>query len=176
MPINSSYKMPQARPGLCKQKVNRVSNTKIKSPQKKRKCPSAANITAHKPITNRQLDYEMARINHISHKENAILRKKKTKSDLAQCFHAACFSPTMPTFAKAIKNNHFAMWPDLTTDLALKCLPKSMLERQERMKSEKQGLQSTTKQLTKEELWFLWKKCRVNSETHVADKSLCNLI
>ena len=57
--------------------------------------------------------------------------------------HASCLSLPITTFVKVIKNEHFLTWPDLTTDLILNHLPKSMYIYQSRLITEKQGLQST---------------------------------
>ena len=43
----------------------------------------------------------------LSPKLSVIIRKDKTKADLATYLHAACVSPTADTFIKAIKTNHF---------------------------------------------------------------------
>ena len=85
--------------------------------------------------------------NKISHKANVILRKKQTHVDLIKYLHKACFSPTISTFSKAIKNNHFTSWPGLTVPLVTKHLPKSVATSQGHLTSERQGLQSTTKPL-----------------------------
>lgn len=44
---------------------------------------------------------------------NAIIRKDKTKTDLATYLHACAFSPTIPTFHQAIKNKNFITWPSI---------------------------------------------------------------
>ena len=41
------------------------------------------------------------------HKLNVILRKDKTKQELANYLHACCFSPTVSTFIQAIRNGNF---------------------------------------------------------------------
>ena len=46
---------------------------------------------------------------------NAIIRKDKTKSALADYLHACAFSPALPTFQKAIRNNNFVTWPSITS-------------------------------------------------------------
>ena len=50
-------------------------------------------------------------------KINVIIRKDKTKMDLATFLHAACFGPSTSTWTKAINNNHFLSWPGLTSQL-----------------------------------------------------------
>jgi hypothetical protein len=56
---------------------------------------------------------------------NAILSLDKTKVELAQYLHAACFSPVPSTFVKAITAGHFLTWPGLTADLIRNQLPSS---------------------------------------------------
>ena len=79
----------------------------------------------------------------LSPKLSVIIRKDKTKADLATYLHAACFSPTTDTFIKAIKNNHFITWPGLTQQLIQKHLPPSIDTAKGHIKQEFKGLQST---------------------------------
>ena len=44
---------------------------------------------------------------------NAIVRKDKSESDLANFYHASLFSPTIVTLQTAVAKNHFATWPGL---------------------------------------------------------------
>ena len=44
-----------------------------------------------------------------------IITKDKSKSDLAQYLHDTVFSPSITTFAKAIKNENFITWPGIDT-------------------------------------------------------------
>ena len=74
---------------------------------------------------------------------NVIIRKDKTKVDLIQYLHAACFSPAPDTFIKAIKNNQFTTWPGLTANLVKKHLPPCVFTAKGHLKLEQQGLQST---------------------------------
>ena len=46
---------------------------------------------------------------------NAIIRKDKTKSEMADFLHACAFSPALPTFQAAIRNNNFVTWPGIHT-------------------------------------------------------------
>jgi hypothetical protein len=55
-------------------------------------------------------------------KANAVLQLHKTKAELAQYLHAACFSPVPSTFVQAIKKGHFITWPGLTAELITKHL------------------------------------------------------
>ena len=77
------------------------------------------------------------------HTLNVIMRKDKTKSDLVQYLHAACFSPTKSTFLSAIKKNFLLSWPGLTADLVNKHLDQSVHTILGRINQEKQCLQST---------------------------------
>ena len=72
-----------------------------------------------------------------------IIRKKQSKQELVQYLYAACMLPTLSTFIKAIKNNHFISWPGLIPELVAKYLPKSIPIIQDHLKMECQGLQST---------------------------------
>ena len=44
---------------------------------------------------------------------NYIIRKDKTKTELAQYLHAAAFSPSLSTFTKAISIDNFLTWPGI---------------------------------------------------------------
>ncbi len=46
---------------------------------------------------------------------NAIVRKDKMKSELADYLHPCAFSPTVPTFQEAIRNQNFVTWPAIHT-------------------------------------------------------------
>ena len=54
---------------------------------------------------------------------NVILRKDKTKMDLASYDHASLSSPVHSTLEHTIKNNHLTSWPGLTRELIVKRLP-----------------------------------------------------
>ena len=56
---------------------------------------------------------------------SVIIHKKNTHTELAQYLHAACFPPVKSTFLKAIKRQHFKIWPGLTTEV-VNHLPKSV--------------------------------------------------
>ena len=77
----------------------------------------------------------------LSPKLSVIIRKDKTKADLATYLHAACFRPTTETFVKAIKNNHFITWPGLTQLLIQKHLLPSLDTAKGYLKQEFKGLQ-----------------------------------
>ena len=72
-----------------------------------------------------------------------IIRKNETKTDLATYLHAACFSPVVSTFIKAINNNHFTTWPGLTAAIISKYLPASLATAKAHINQERQKLQST---------------------------------
>ena len=91
------------------------------------------------PITRHHPNFPVL----LSPKLSVIIRKDKTKADLATYLHAACFSPTTDTFLKAIKNNHFITWPGLTQQLIQKHLPPSIDTAKGHIKQEFKGLQST---------------------------------
>ena len=48
----------------------------------------------------------------------------KTKADLVQYLHLCDFSPVVHTWTKAIDAGYLATWPDLTSELVRKHLPK----------------------------------------------------
>ena len=94
--------------------------------------------TNQQKIDTRQ--YSMAKINP---KMNVILRKNKTKMDLAAYHHASLFSPVNSTLEFAIGNNHLTSWPGLTRNLVTKHLPPVLATAKGHLNQEKQHLQST---------------------------------
>ena len=82
------------------------------------------------------------------HKLNIIIRKKQPAIDLVKYLHAACFSPVVSTWIRAIENNNFLTWPGLTTKLIKQHLPPSVATIQGHITREKQNLQSTTSKET----------------------------
>lgn len=74
---------------------------------------------------------------------NVIIRKNEPAKQLVKYLHACCFYPTIPTFIKAIKNNHFLSWPGLTVKLVKKYLDPSVTTAKGHLRQEQQGLQST---------------------------------
>ena len=80
---------------------------------------------------------------NISPSMNAILRKDKTKMDLAAYHHASIFSPVQSTLVNSINNNHFTSWPGLTPSLITKNLPPVLATAKGHLHQEKQNLQST---------------------------------
>ena len=81
----------------------------------------------------------------MTHKMGVIIQKKKTHHDLVRYLHAACFSPVLSTWKKAIKNNNFTTWPGLTVDLISKHLPPSLATVRGHIHRERRNLQSTKK-------------------------------
>ena len=74
---------------------------------------------------------------------NIIIRKNKTKMELAQWLHASCGSPTLSTFIHAIKNGNFLTWPGLSTSLVQKHLPNSIATTKGHLNQERKNTQST---------------------------------
>ena len=72
-----------------------------------------------------------------------IIQKNKSNKDLINFYHAACFSPTVATFYKAIKKGNFQSWPGLTPELVLKHLQPSIATHYGHLNQERQNLQST---------------------------------
>jgi hypothetical protein len=52
--------------------------------------------------------------------------EQKTKVQLIDFLHRACFSPPISTWTQAIEKNFFATWPGLTANAVRKYLPKSL--------------------------------------------------
>ena len=74
---------------------------------------------------------------------NVIIRKDKSKQELARYLHACCFSPTTNTLLAAIKKNFLTTWPGLTVDLIRKHLPASTSTAKGHLNQQASGLQST---------------------------------
>jgi hypothetical protein len=75
---------------------------------------------------------------------NAVLQLHKTKAELSQYLHAACFSPVPSTFIQAIKKGHFITWPGLTAELLItKHLPPSIATEKGHIKQEFKNIRST---------------------------------
>ena len=74
---------------------------------------------------------------------SVIIQKSKTKRELVNFYHAACFSPSIPTFYKAVKNGNFQSWPGLTTDLITKFLQPTIATHFDHLNQERQNLQPT---------------------------------
>ena len=131
--------VPETHPGLhtnrSKDQPSKTTHVKKSPRQHKPKHKQYQDLNPNQiDAYARQLDKQQA---------NVIIRKKQTKSNLAQHLHAACLSPPISAFIKAIKNNNFITWPGLTPKLISKHLPKSTYATLGHLKSEKQGLQST---------------------------------
>ena len=79
----------------------------------------------------------------ISPRMNVIIRKDKTKMDLAKYHHVSLFSPVHSTLERAIKSSHLTSWPGLTTKLIVKKLPAVLATSKGHLRQKKQNLQST---------------------------------
>jgi hypothetical protein len=69
----------------------------------------------------------------------------KTKVELIDFLHRACFSPPISTWTRAIKKNFFTTWPGLTADAVQKYLPKSLATAKGHLKATRKNLRSTSK-------------------------------
>ena len=98
-----------------------------------------------------KIDTRQYSIARLIPKMNVILRKDKTKMDLAAYHHASLFSPVHSTLEYAIKNNHLTSWPGLTRNLIVKHLPPIIATAKGHLNQEKQHLQSTKIASTYEE-------------------------
>ena len=83
------------------------------------------------------------RIQQRQHTLNVIIRKDKTKSDLANFLLASCFSPVKSTLLRAIKNNHFTTWPGMEYTFMNKHLSTNIATVKGHLNQERQHLQST---------------------------------
>ena len=75
---------------------------------------------------------------------NYIIRKDKSKLELARYLHACAFSPVLSTFTKAIKRGNFVTWPgieDLNFEKMLGAVKES---EQDHLDQERKHLQSTS--------------------------------
>ena len=77
------------------------------------------------------------------HTANGIIRRNKTKSELAAYYAASCFNPRPSTLIRAARLNYLASWPGLLAPLFSKHLPKSIASFKGHMDQEKKNLQST---------------------------------
>ena len=86
-----------------------------------------------------------------NHQANAIIRKDKTKTELAQYLHAAAGYPVISTFSQAIKKGNFLSWPGIESLSFQKHLPKSMATAKGHLDQERKNLQSTKVQIKLED-------------------------
>jgi hypothetical protein len=87
-------------------------------------------------------------IRHPTYKHQAnSAYEQKTKVQLIDFLHRACFSPTVSTWTQAIEKNFFTTWPGLTADAVRKYLPKSLATAKGHLKATRKNLRSTTKLL-----------------------------
>lgn len=78
-----------------------------------------------------------------TNKINFIVRKDKTKLDLAQFYHATVFSPPISTFQKAIRKGNFVSWPGISDINFTKILGTTEANEKGHLDQERKGLQST---------------------------------
>jgi hypothetical protein len=78
--------------------------------------------------------------------------EQKTKVQLIDFLHRACFSPTMSTWTQAIEKNFFTTWPGLTAEAVRKYLPKSLATAKGHLKTTRKNLRSTSKLLPTESI------------------------
>eukprot|EP00970_Alexandrium_tamarense_P017799 scaffold11398_cov137-Alexandrium_tamarense.AAC.1 len=94
--------------------------------------PNASNMTAY------QQQYEAANLELAN---NAYTMT--SKSELIKFLHQCAFSPTIPTWIKAIDNGQFSSWPGLTSAAVRKYLPPSPATDKGHMKRLRQNIRST---------------------------------
>jgi hypothetical protein len=77
------------------------------------------------------------------HQANGILRLDKTRSELATYYHTTLGSPVPSTLLRAIRRGHLTTFPNLTTQLITKHLPKSYATTLGHQDQEAKNLRST---------------------------------
>ena len=82
-----------------------------------------------------------------THHANSVYAMR-TKKDLAQYLHQACWSPVTRTWTDAINAGYLATFPGLTASLVTKHLPPSLATAKGHMRNTRQHIRSTTKDLT----------------------------
>ena len=82
-----------------------------------------------------------------THHANSVYAMR-TKKDLAQYLHQACWSPVTRTWTDAINEGYLATFPGLTASLVTKHLPPSLATAKGHMRNTRQHIRSTTKDLT----------------------------
>ena len=78
------------------------------------------------------------------HQANGILRLDKSKEELALYYHATLGSPAVSTLLRAIRRGHLTTFPQLTTHLISKHLPKSIATTLGHQDQESKNLRSTS--------------------------------
>ena len=78
---------------------------------------------------------------------NAIIRKDKSKSELASYLHACAGSPPISSFIRAVKNGNFATWPGINDINFAKFLDPTIATAKGHLNQEKKNLQSTKVQI-----------------------------
>jgi hypothetical protein len=80
---------------------------------------------------------------------NSIIRLAQTKQDLARYLHASALNPQISTLLRAIRRGHFLTWPNLTSTLITKHLPKSLFTSKGHLRMQQKNIQSTKIQKSK---------------------------
>ena len=88
------------------------------------------------PLTSNQPKAEQEMNNILS---------RKTKKEIVEFMHAACFSPTIDTLLKAVRSGFFKSWPGLTEDNIKKYLKPSIATLKGHMDQQRQNTNSTKK-------------------------------
>ena len=104
-------------------------------------------------LCNKQIKEDTRQYLKVQHqpKINVILRKDKTKHDLAKFHHASLYSPVQQTLIKAINNNQLTSFPELSSKLITKNLPPTIATEKGHLNQERQNIQSIKPEKTYEE-------------------------
>ena len=76
-------------------------------------------------------------------KMNMIIRKDKTKMELAEYLHKCAFSPSLSTFQRAIRKGHLINWPGIADINFEKYITNLTLTAKGHLDQERANLQST---------------------------------
>ena len=82
---------------------------------------------------------------------NMIVRKDKTKMELAEYLHKCAFSPALSTFQKAIRKGHFITWPGIHEINFEKHISNIVPTAKGHLDQERSNLQTTKKQINSDE-------------------------
>ena len=77
---------------------------------------------------------------------NVIIRRDKTKYELAEYLHKCAFSPSLSTFQKAISKGHFITWPGINDINFNKFITNTLPTAKGHLDQERANLQSTKPQ------------------------------
>ena len=87
--------------------------------------------------------YDIILPNDHNNKINFIIRKDKTKTELAKFYHATVFSPPVSTLQKAIRKGNFLSWPGISNLNFNKLIGTTEATEMGHLDQERKGLQST---------------------------------